>query len=149
MNVLISGKISDDNIIEIQKGFNIDEIKFAKISTKGMYFTEVSEFIQLLFKDFTAINFVRDFILSYIASKIISKVISSFKNKKIQNVRFELAFKKKNGKIKVVNFSISFVNYERMFEEADKIINSEMIENFADDKIIWISFKDDKIYFHQ
>lgn len=145
MQIVISGNISDDEILELQNEFVNEGLSIDRMNTKS---NEITEGIHLIFRNFEIIDFVRDSFLDLLlanAFKKIKSIIFRLKDKNIASLRFELRFKKRNGKIKVVNFSCEHDVIDEAVLELNKILNSELIENFADNKVILITFKNNKI----
>lgn len=137
MEILISGDVTNAEISEIQNEFS--DIIIRKHETKSI---DVSDVVNFVFRGFDSISFSRDFFLSFFITSLTRKVLNFLKgkNKVVGNLWFILSFIKSNGKEKVINFYCSSDNYSEMFEEADKILNSEIIDNFPDDKLISIQF---------
>ncbi len=93
------------------------------------------------------VTFARDMIISEAIHLTIKKTIDWIRDRKksISGMSFELEFEKQNGEIKIIRFYATAENYEALFEEANKILTSELIEKFEDDKIISVWYDENQL----
>jgi len=143
--VLIQGDITQNEIDELVLELDNDDLVIDKLLTKSQ---TPQDFLNLVFNDFNAISFTRDFVLGGLLTaswKIISSVVEKLrkKNKAIKNVCYEIEIKIENEQSKFLIFVESPENFEMLIEKTEGQINLEFIQNIGDANQIYISLDSD------
>lgn len=146
----ITGKVSPTEIKELSELYGSENIKITKLETKaapGIY--GIEEIIDIIFRDYSIIDFTRDFILANLINygwKKVKKVINYFNNKafkKVHQISFDYIVTIDNRKV-----SLDVVcrpeEIELMLEKINKEINYEIIIKEDFDRIIHVVYENGK-----
>lgn len=146
-NLSISGNISRDEIEELK-----DELKELDVFPNKLetFSAEIPEWINLAFRHFDTITFLRDFILSSLLASTISKIknwAKAEKGKEIKGVWVVYIFN-----IEGVNFSLNIMSdvdhLENIFKEVKNILTIDyVLENIKPNSIVSFSWdeKENKV----
>lgn len=141
-NLTVSGNISRDEIKELENELKLLNVYPNKLET---FSAEIPEYINLAFRNFDTIVFLRDFILAGILTSTITKIYAWSKTKRNKEIReiWIIYIFNIEGKKFSLNIHAGLINFEKIFNEAKQTLTIEFIQkNIQDGAIISFSWNE-------